>query len=214
VQTETAIDNPYWDAVCDHVGPDPYWPQRPFVVDWLSSWRDERMPRRTDFTKQYAWTITSPESVAFVAEHSHGRLVDPLAGTGYWAYLLDQAGVDVLAYDLEPPDGTDRNHYHRGQSSFAPVMKGDATEVVSVHSDRTLLLSWPPYGEPVGHRTLAAYTGDRVIYIGEGSYGCCGDDAMFDLFAADWLEVAEHAPIQWLSMHDYITVYDRNKKVS
>ncbi|BCZ25284.1 hypothetical protein MTY59_51390 [Mycobacterium senriense] len=34
-----------------------------------------------------------------------GGLLDPIAGTGYWAYLLTQLGVDVVCYDLNP--GTD-----------------------------------------------------------------------------------------------------------
>lgn len=211
METETAIDNPYWDAVRDLVGPHPYFAGGPPCVDWTRyDHVNKTIPiRRDEFVAQYAWTITTPRSVAFMAEHSRGRLIDPLAGTGYWAYLLDQAGVDVVAYDLHPPDGSQHNHYHKGQESHAPVMKGRAVETVTVHADRTLLLSWPPYDDSIGARTLRAYKGDRVIYIGEGSGGCCGTDALFDQLDDGWSEVASHAPVQWFGLHDYITVYDR-----
>lgn len=208
METETVIDNPYWDAVTDHVGPDPWWPSAPFCINWLD-YPGKGVPHRTDYVSRYAWTITSPEAVAFVAEQSGGKLVDPMAGTGYWAHVLDQMGVDVLAYDLHPADGGSANQWHKDQIPHAPVMQGDAVSVVSVHSDRTLLLSWPPYDEPIGSKVLRAYKGDRVIYIGEGHGGCCGSDAMFDRLARDWIEVADHAPVQWMGMHDFITVYDR-----
>lgn len=64
--------------------------------------------------------ITSPEALAFVAEHSRGRLVDPMAGTGWWAYLLSElADVDTVRYDVEP--GT--NEYHGGRPLWCPIVR-------------------------------------------------------------------------------------------
>jgi len=38
------------------------------------------------------------QSVAFVTKHAQGGLVDPMAGTGYWAYLPAQVGVNVVCW--------------------------------------------------------------------------------------------------------------------
>ncbi|MEV1315464.1 hypothetical protein AB0J14_05185 [Micromonospora arborensis] len=216
------IANPYWDAVRDR-------------VDWAGSlwgtpsvggigmyrhsdgrldgdrWMREAL-KRSDMVKQYAWTITDPETVAFVAEHSRGRLVDPLAGTGYWVHILGQAGVDAIAYDLNPPsEDHERNHWHRHTAGHVAIGEADAKDAVSWHPSRTLLLSWPPYDDPLGVETVRAYQGGRVIFIGEDWGGCCGDDTLFEVFEREWVKVAEHTPVQWDGMHDIVHVYDRKE---
>lgn len=198
-----ARDNPYWDAVAAYAHDD-----RTF--GWsVDGWRTSPGPTRHDLVRQFAWSITDPQAVAFVAAHAGPKLVDPLAGTGYWCHLLRQCGVDALAYDVAPPDGSDVNGWHKGATTFGPVLAGDAAQVAAAHGNRTLLLSWPPYDHPIGVETLRAYTGARVIYIGEGDGGCCGDDDMFAELAAAWTQVADHRLIQWGGMHDWITIYDR-----
>ena len=213
------FDNPYWDAVRDHVDLSGSLWGTP-SVDGLGRYRSpsgeldvDRWVReslkRTDYVKQYAWTITDPDTVAFVAEHSRWRLVDPMAGTGYWARVLAQLAVDVAAYDLNPPaPDCEDNTWHRNVAAHSMVQQADAVESVVLHADRTLLLSWPPYGFdacPI----LNAYKGCRVIYMGEDLGGCCGDDDMFEAFERDWVKVAEHVPVQWDGMHDVVHVYDR-----
>jgi hypothetical protein len=209
-ETLTLLDNPYWDVVKDHVNPKGSLWGTPEVGglrigDDPARWVREAPSRRENVCR-YSWSITDPETVAFVAEHSRGRLVDPMAGTGYWAWMLAQSGVDVVAYDLNPPaPGSEDNHWHRDAATHVTVHKADATDVTALHADRTLMLSWPPYGFEA-LRILHAYDGDRLIYV-----GCCGDDAFFEELADErlWVEVAERVPVQWFGMHDVVTVYDR-----
>jgi hypothetical protein len=215
VRVTAALDNPYWDAVRDHIDPTGSLWRTPSVNgfgryrDRLGHFDPDRWAReslsRRDFVGRYSWTIPDPVTLAFVAEHSMGRLVDPMAGTGYWAHLLAQLGVDTACYDLEP--GT--NLWHADQPLFVPVLKLDGRESVTLHPDRALFLSWPPYDVPVGTEIVQAYAGTRVIFIGEPESGCTGDDALYELFEADWSEVAEHVPVQWDGIHDRVTVYDR-----
>ncbi|MFE9192026.1 hypothetical protein ACFYL6_20715 [Micromonospora sp. NPDC007208] len=215
----TALANPYWDAVRDHVAPAGSLWGTP-TVGSLAAYRKpggdldvnqwmRDAPKRTDYVKQYAWTITDPETVTFVAEHSLDRLVDPMAGTGYWAWLLTQAGVDTAAYDLNPPaPDSEANDWHRNVAAHLTVGEANAKDSVAWSASRTLLLSWPPYGFdacPI----LDAYKGGRVIYIGEDWGGCCGDDGMFEAFERDWVKVAERVPVQWDGLHDVVHVYDR-----
>ena len=207
--------NAYWEAVRQHVRNEPIW-GGPCVDQYGILDRRTGGPR--DYTMrlnrfalcgEYSWSVTDPDTVTFVAEHAGPLLIDPMAGSGWWAHLLGQLGVTVLASDLNPPDGTEANHWHR-EGQHVPVAQVDGVDAVKLAPpSATLFLSWPPYDRPAGHDILAAYTGTRVIYIGEGDGGCCGNDDMFRLFADGWVEVAGHRPVQWDGLHDYVTIYDR-----
>lgn len=209
--TTALTTNAYWDAVKDDVRPgDTPWDRGPQVgapdyndPEWWKRTKDRR-----EMCSRYSWTITSPETVAFVALRAGPAVIDPMAGSGWWAHLLTEAGADVAASDLLRP-GTDGNHWHR-HDTHLPVTLAEGVAAVSEHgAGRTLLLSWPPYNDEAGADILAAYPGGRVIFIGEGAGGCCGDDRMFELLADGWSEVASHRPVQWYGIHDWVTVYDR-----
>ena len=72
-------------------------------------------------------------------------MVELGAGNGYWSRLLADAGIDVVAYDLEPAP-SERNPWYAGMPSWFDVACGDES-VVAAHSDRTLLLVWPTKNE-------------------------------------------------------------------
>jgi hypothetical protein len=187
--------NPYWDTLRDNTGI----PADATTIDWTRIGPSRALPAYRELCSfRYAMTISDPATVRFIADYAGGQLVDPFAGTGYWAYLLQQAGIDVLASDVRPPERT-----------WTPVAADSAAAAVADTADRTLLLSWPPYGRPIGARVLRAYPGTRVIYLGEGFGGCCGTNRMFELLRTEWTEIAEHRPVQWPGSLDYVTVYDR-----
>ncbi len=204
------IDNPFWDAVKDCVEPDSF-RGNPVVGEFrLDRTVEEsmaRFPNRQVLVWKYSWTIPDPDTVAFVAEHARGGLVDPMAGTGYWAYLLAQVGVDVVCYDLNPGAGLVTNGWH-GEDLHAEVCAKDGVEAVALHPDRTLFLSWPPFAQDLGTRILRAYQGKRVISIAEDE-GQTGDDELRATLATDWTEVDSHQPVQWWGVHDRVSVYER-----
>lgn len=209
------IDNPYWDLVKERVDPvGSLW--RTPTVDGYRSTRapQEYLERfrtlheagldRRSLVKRYSWTIPDPQTLAFVVEHSKGRVVDPMAGTGYWGWLLAQSGIDAVSYDRDPG----ANHYHEGQPLHCTVEMLGGVEAVRLHADRTLFLSWPPM-DASGADILRAYQGDRVIYIGEPEFGCTGDDDLYELLGKEWTEIAERVPVQWDGLHDVVWAYDR-----
>lgn len=206
-QVDGVTINPYWLVVRDLPGDE-------FFMGLYGVWSPEahhsqpELLRRNDLVRDYCWTITDPATLAFVAEHAGPAVVDIGAGTGYWAYQLVQLGVDVVAYDLAPP-ASSGNKWHSTGEQWFPVKVG-GPKAARRHPDRTLLLSWPPYDEPMGADTLRAYRGSRVVYIGEGEGGCTGDDKFHDLLTDGWTQVAEHEPVQWSGLHDRVFVYDRN----
>lgn len=204
------IDNPFWDAVKDCVEPDSI-SGNPVVGEYRldRSVADSvaKLPNRQRLVRRYCWTIPDPDTVAFVAGHVRHGLVDPIAGTGYWAYLLAQLGVDVVSYDLNPGTVLHNNGWH-GEDLYATVNAKDGTEAVALHPDRTLFLAWPPYETEVGARILVAYTGNRLIYIGEGQ-GATGNAELRQTLENEWTEVDSHQPVQFWGVKDRVTVYER-----
>jgi hypothetical protein len=203
------VDNPYWTEVRDSVTAGDFPWEGPCVARFRFDMLGDKDPGvetldRHEFVGKYSWSIPDPVSLDFVAQHVVGGAVDPLAGTGYWAYLLGQLNVDVTCYDLQPGS----NPWHRDEALWTEVVEMDGADAAAKHADRTLILAWPPYGEDVGTRVLRAYRGERVIYIGELN-GCCGDDDMLDELDENWEAVAQRAPVQWWGLHDRITVYER-----
>lgn len=205
------IDNPYWEAIKDCVETESL--SGKLVVGYFSVDRSveeniARTPNRQRLVRKYTWSVPDPDTVAFVAQHVRAGLVDPIAGTGYWAYLLAQLGVDVVCYDLHPGAALATNGWHDGDL-HADVRAMDCAEAVASHPDRTLFLSWPPHGQDVGARILRAYKGTRVIYLGDARGGATGDDDMHRILDMHWTQVATHQPVQWWGQHDRVVVYER-----
>lgn len=63
----------------------------------------------------------------------------------------------------------------------------------------------------MGGASIARYTGEWVIYVGESEGGCTGDDTMFELLRRDFTLV-ERAPVyQYDGIHDELCVYRRGR---
>ncbi len=202
------VDNPYWQAVRSLPGD-----RFRFDDAWQPDGHRIDSPRRHTFVNQYAWAIPYPAAVTFIADTCDGRgVVEIGAGTGCWAWRLAQRGVDVVAYDKNPPDEA-ANHWHHTDAdgrmpTWHPIVQGDP-ERAGAHPDRVLFLCWPPYDDPMAAYALAAYAGDLLIYIGEARWGCTGDEGFHEALAVRWDEVADHSLVQWSGLHDWVTVYRR-----
>lgn len=212
------VHNPYWEEIAPHVRQSELaWEglqvDRYQMLDRIAQRDDpfkpldiEKWIDRNSYVGKYSWTIPDPDALRFVVKFTKGGMVDPMAGTGYWAYLLKQWDVDVVCYDISP--GED-NTWHQDADLWVPVEKMDGAEATAKHPDRTLMLAWPPYSQDVGARILAAYHGERVIYMGESNGGCTGDSGLHEALDEDWTEIAACRPVQWYGLHDDISVYER-----
>lgn len=212
----------------------PAWPQRPwqYCFECLRSAPRTRDKRAQDdertwqpMQRQYAWGIPDESALEAIAEHSPGGVVEIGAGGGYWAKLLRERGVDVMAFDADP------GFAHWTLKNWSEVLLGDHTAVIGFPK-RTLLLCWPSYDMPWTAEVLELYGGDTVIYVGEGSGGCTGCDRMHTLLGEGsecWHLGAEHDDPcdcgpresalftpgkevripQWCGLNDYLSIYHR-----
>lgn len=158
---------------------------------------------RQRYTYKYAWAI--PRKAALEAIAKHSPIVEVGAGSGYWAKLLNDLGADIVAYDSDP------NTYHSSGGklhfNWFEVRQGNET-VAKDHSDRALLLCWPPYGAKMATNCLKNYKGDTVLFIGEWD-GCTGDASFFKLLEKNFSrEEVIDLPV-WLGLHDALYVFRR-----
>ena len=190
------LHNPYLDEF-------QRWQDRPGIDDRLWELRDAMF----DLKAAYAYAIPTRAALKLLA--AHAPIVEIGAGAGYWAYLLRQMGVDVMAYDHEPPDGTYRNIYFEGGRAWTEVLEG-GPEMVPKHGDRALFLCWPPPGSPMAEACLEAFAGDVVVWAGEWRRACA-TEAFFDALDRSFEEIAAEPLPSWLT-EDALRVFRRRTR--
>jgi len=163
----------------------------------------DAMRARDIAIKHGMWAVVCRSWTDQLAEWIGNRQVlEVMAGRGWLAKALAEAGVDILATD-------DFSWKNGGGEPVYPVKKMDAIEAAGTIDRDILLMSWPPYNEDVAAKTLWAWNyGRPVIYIGEPEGGCNANDRFYRMFQpfrskANWFEL--DIP-QWYGLHDYLTV--------
>lgn len=137
---------------------------------------------RRQLITRYGFAVPSDEALTTIERCSPQGVVELGAGTGYWAFLLQQRGIDVVAFDVEPAP-SERNEWFAGTQPWHPVHRGDHG-VVGQHPRRTLLIVWPTKNEIWAATALERYYdagGECVAFVGEGPGGHTGDDVFHAL---------------------------------
>ncbi|CAN5475372.1 hypothetical protein BH10ACT3_BH10ACT3_09160 [soil metagenome] len=156
-------------------------PDLPEPNPLLTAWADavdapDEADRRERAIADFAFAVPDDKSLERVAEAPNG-VVELGAGTGYWARLLSERGVDVLAFDVAPPPSPD-NPWFASSIPWFDVRVGDQS-VLDAHPHRTLLLVWPTRNEDWpgdAVERFAAAGGTHLLHVGEGPGGHTGDD--------------------------------------
>lgn len=198
----TMATNPYLDALRKI----PYAPGMGYDRQYRSYTRTNMTftDNRGELVREYAWAIPSDEALRKIVNFAP-RICEIGAGTGYWAYMLSQYGANVVAYDIAIPGIHDNKWEHK--KTWFDVKHGDAL-TINQHQDRALMLCWPPYSKPMAEAALQLYTGQRVIYIGEGSYGCTATEKFHEILDNEFTGECVDIP-QWDGLHDSVYLMER-----
>jgi hypothetical protein len=176
-------------------------------TEQLKHWLDNQLKLgvcRDDMVHLYSFAIPNDEALDALADH--GPILEIGAGNGYWASLMRQKGIDVIALDLYPPPHP-KNNYFRGDP-WTDIEQGGAEESEH-HSNRTLFLCWPDLDDPWAYNALSCYTGNQVAYVGAGFGGCTADDAFHEKLDEEWEETVVVNIPQWTALHDSLRFYER-----
>lgn len=191
-----------------------------------------RHPVRQRLVRRYAYGIPNDAALEAIAAASPAGVVELGAGTGYWARLLHERCVDVVAYDRWPP-GSGANEFVDDDVEWFPVREGDDGAVAG-HAERTLLLVWPTWNETWPADAVAAFHaagGTTLVFVGEGPGGLTGDGVLHAQLAAGsgcvacslrvpdapcvcdvpvlWRAVRRVAIPHWADADDACTIYER-----
>ena len=155
---------------------------------------------RDEYVKKYAWAVPDHQALGVISQYS--PLIEIGAGTGYWGYLLNRLGVDILCFDKEPH----HNHYSDHQWF---IVKEGTPEILSNYPDRNLFLCWPPYDDRMAYECLKNFKGKYFIYIGEGEGGCNGTTLFFKRLYRTFKELRFIPIPHWYGLHDGLSIHKR-----
>lgn len=118
--------------------------------------------------EKFSFAIPNKEAINTIKSYS--PIIEIGAGSGYWAKLLSQHGVDIKAYDSYPS----KIHF--------PVEKGGPKKVKE-NKDRTLFLCYPDLHSSMAYNCLLNYQQqlkDGKVLILVGEQGITADDMFWD----------------------------------
>jgi hypothetical protein len=165
--------------------------------DDLEAIMPEWLAFKTPIVTRFSWAVPTQQAIGAIARYT-SRVIEIGAGSGYWAWLLSQVGVVVIAYDCTSPPDT-----------WYPVRVGDESKVL-LHRDATLFLCWPPAGSDMALNALLNYAGEYVIYVGEWLRGNASAE-FFDVLTHVFEEVETICIPQWFMRTDQLSIHRRRR---
>ncbi|KAF4684886.1 hypothetical protein FOZ60_007163 [Perkinsus olseni] len=186
------------------------------VLQLIRVWREYCCHR-------FAWGLTSTEEMGWLQTKlmrlmqrcGHTLTVlDPLAATGWHAYLMDVVGstVSFQVSDSCPAPG----HL---QWASCPVLRREALEAVRATPTADVLwLSWPPH-EPddLAFNLLSAFPGRVLVYIGEWPSASTtsvslGARMFFEAIQSGWVEIARRkAEVNWPGYNQELVLLEKRR---
>jgi hypothetical protein len=155
---------------------------------------------RDKFISEYSWAIPNQKIIGelknFIGDTN--LVLEVGSGKGLWAYLLKLEGIQIIATDIAPTE-----------NSWTNILKYSATEAVNKFYADVLFIVWPPYNSEMASDALNAFAGNFVIYIGEGYYGCTGNNNFHKLLNDKWKLIKKLHNPRWTmcAINDCVFIY-------
>lgn len=182
------------------------------TIDWLNiSTEDKSLLelQRVRLENLQAFSFALPCSEALQAIRRLSPIVELGAGTGCWAKLLQNVGVDIIATDAK--DQSRKGYVQRALSGhYFPVERALAIEAVTKYPTRNVLAVWPCLFEPWMYEAAEAMRpGTYLALVHEGIEGCIGDRGLFNCLEQDFTLEDEIAIPRWPGMQDRLGIWRR-----
>jgi hypothetical protein len=162
---------------------------------------------RDSYVSKFGYAIPNEKALQEIA--LYGPIVEYGAGTGYWAYRLRKIGVEVIPFDVKPPNEGNNQYKFRYQWVDDINYPQLVANFAYTHS---LMLCWPCYGKKWATDVVQEYRvsgGKYFIYIGEPKGGCTGTDGLFNEIKKYWSICTIVNIPTWYWLHDKLIIYSR-----
>jgi len=144
----------------------------------------------------------------YAKEYNISTIIDVGAGFGYLSYGLDKVqrqhdmNINVVAVD-------NKSFFKSAQlHQWYPVIETNAVEFLKDKQNSLIVLCWPNYKSDFAFDVAdILHESNKMIYIGESSYGCTANDNFFDNFEINKLAIPW---TRWWAIHD--DIYEVRKK--
>jgi hypothetical protein len=150
---------------------------------------------KSAIASHFSWAVPTDEAVNVIANHA-SSVIEIGCGSGYWAWLMQQAGIAVTAIDKTMPG-----------FAWHQIDLGNEFESAK-HPDKALFLCWPPSASTMADHAVASYAGSCIIYVGEW-LGGSAEPGFFARLVRDFETVAIVPIPQWYMRTDSLMVFKR-----
>ena len=167
----------------------------------------KKMYKRNIFTNALSWAVPTEECLdAISAFVQSDTIIEVGCGAGFWASLLSLKGVSII------PTDPFLSHGSNGENNFTAVEELSAEQAIEKYQDaNVLMILWPSYNDDFAVNALRNFTGNKIVFIGEGQGGCTADDDFYDELSENWEDCNGISLPNWEGIHDYCSFYQRNK---
>lgn len=142
----------------------------------------------------YSFAVPDDHALNLISQYK--PIIEIGAGTGYWALLLNQMGIEVKAFDCNP---------RSKDLTFYPVEVG-TPEKCKEFPDYTLFICYPPLGEDC-NEWIKHYSGEYVLFIQEG---CTGQSSDLE-DPKQWENIISYQLPNWYNCRETLEIYKRVK---
>jgi SAM-dependent methyltransferase len=177
-------------------------------ADWRARW-----DTRLSHIVKYGFPIYTIEVIEELVRILSGkRVVDVGCGTAFLARQLSDRGIAVKPVDtFQTRYDLADEHYTFKNQRYMPVKEYDATKL---HFNRfdAVIMSWPDYQSDFSEIVVKRMRpGQLLVYQGEGSYGCTGNDVfhqyLYEKFYEIDSDVLNEHHVQFDGIHDWWNLY-------
>lgn len=148
---------------------------RSSIVDMMEKQKLNFMTKELVNTYGMFGIISKAGAQYLVEKHKGCRFIDPIAGRGWMAKALREAGAEVVAGDL----------YASQISPITDVVESDAEALIDEYGSTCdiLLLSWAPYDDNIDYKCALKWGTDKPILVYGEFNGCCNSKDFCNIFS-------------------------------